>query len=110
MTSASVPTSVRVPATRARRPDGEFGEPGVLVNIYRAAPAAVAASIHMSHRTSPTSSCITGMFAFPKTASPSPADVHDRELPNDIRHFIDLVSRPTSRVPTSVGSRRPAWS
>ena len=72
--------------------NGELGEPGVLVNIYRAGIQTLARGIHMAGPNLTNETFVRGELAYPKTGGQprAPLVYLTREFPTEIKDFVEV--------------------
>ena len=92
VTWESVATSAGGREYKHGDPDGEFGEPGVLVNIYRAYFQLLWRGVHMAGPELTNETFVRGMFAYPPTggAPRAPLVFLTRESPTEIKDFVEV--------------------
>ena len=105
VTWTSVPKSTGYREYKHGDPTGELGEPGVLVNIYRAAAQTLFRGIHMAGPTLTNETFVRGQLAFPPTGgSPrAPLLYLTRESPMEIKDFVEVFWDADARGPDERG-------
>ena len=88
-------------------PDGELGEPGVLINIYNAAAGVIFIGIHMAGPTLTNETFVRGVFAYPPTGGEprSPLVYWTREAPTAIKDFVEVFFKADEQGPDERGQQ-----
>ena len=73
-------------------PDGEFGEPGVLVNIYAAAAGTVFIGAQLAGPNLTNETFVRAVFSYPKTGGQprAPLIYMTREAPTAVKDFVEV--------------------
>jgi hypothetical protein len=88
-------------------PDGELGEPGVLVNIYNAAAGTLFLGIHMAGPNLTNETFVRGVFAYPPTGGKprAPLLYMTRESPTAIKDFVEVFFKGNEQGPDERGQQ-----
>jgi hypothetical protein len=88
-------------------PDGELGEPGVLVNIYNAAASAIFACIHMAGPNLTNETCVRGLLSIPPVGGQprAPLLFFTREAPTAIKDFVEIFYKGDEQGPDERGQQ-----
>ena len=102
VTWTSVPTSSGYREFKHGNPNGE---PGVLINIYRAPIALIFRGIHMAGPNLTRESFVKGLYAFPATGGQprAPLVFITRELPTEIKDFTEVFYAADAQGPDERG-------
>ena len=88
-------------------PDGELGEPGVLVNIYNAAAGTIFLGVHMAGPNLTNETFVRGVFAYPKSGGEprAPLVYFTRESPTAIKDFVEVFWKADEQGPDERGQQ-----
>jgi len=88
-------------------PDGEFGEPGVLVNIYVAAAGVIFTGIHLAGPLLTNETFVRAVFSYPPTGGEprAPLVYWTREFPTAIKDFVEVYYKADEQGPDERGQQ-----
>lgn len=107
VTWESVETSSGYRTYKHGDPDGEFGEPGVLVNIYGAAAGAIFTGVHLAGPNLTNETFVRAVFSYPRTGGQprAPLLYYTREAPMAIKDFVEVYYKADEQGPDERGQQ-----
>jgi hypothetical protein len=105
VTWGSVPKSAGYREYKHGDPNGELGEPGVLVNIYNAAARLIFAGVQMAGPNLTNETFVRGVFALPPVGGQprAPLQYFTREAPTAIKDFVEVFYKVDEQGPDERG-------
>ena len=107
VTWESVQTSSGYREYKHGDPNGELGEPGVLVNIYRAAAGTLFMGVHLAGPNLTNETFVRAVFSYPPTGGEprAPLLYMTREFPTAIKDFVEVFYKADEQGPDERGQR-----
>jgi hypothetical protein len=107
VTWETVPTSSGYREYKHGDPNGELGEPGVLVNIYRAAAGAIFTGAQLAGPNLTNETFVRALLSYPPTGGQprAPLLYYTREAPTAIKDFVEVWFKAEEQGPDERGQQ-----